>query len=165
MKKLLLVAVMAIFLVACGDGNGENKVTFTENNAVPFLLVDYEEKIAPIYMNQVPYIAYAETEPQFELLKKRFQLDESLEMNMNEKIALFVVSQSNSCGIIPDGVYNMDGKLSVQLIEPTGEHCETEPMDHTFVIEVDKGDYDKVQLFNGEVIKSSMDIKPVESEE
>ena len=162
MKKLLLLAVMSILLVACGGGDSKEKVSFTERNAVPFLLVDYEEKIAPIYMNQVPYIAYAETEPQFELLKKRFQIDESLEMDMNEKIALFVVSQSNSCGIVPDGLYNIEGKLSVQLIEPTGDHCKTEPMNYTFVIEVDKGEYDKVQLFNGDVIKSSMDIKPVE---
>lgn len=162
MKKILFLAVMAVLLVACGNENGESRATFTEKNAVPFLIVDYDEKIAPIYMNQVPYMAYAETEPQFELLKKRFQLDEGLQMDMNKSIALFIVSQSNSCGIVPDGVYNVDGKLSVQLMEPTGDKCEPEPLDHTFVLEVPKADYEKVQLYNGNVIKSSVDIKPVE---
>lgn len=162
MKKFLLLAVMAILLAACGNEGEESKVTFTEKNAVPFEIVNYMEEIAPVYMNQVPHIAYAETEPQFELLKKRFQLNESLQMDMNESIALFVVSQSDSCGIITDGVYNVDGKLSVQLIEPTGDQCDIEPMYHTFLLEVPKSDYEKVQLFNGNVIKSSMDIKPVE---
>jgi len=164
MKKFIVLAVMVMLLAACSNGNdnSEKQATFTERNAVPFLIVNYAEKIAPIYMNQVPHIAYAETEAQFELLKKRFQLDESLQMDMNESFAVFVVSQSNSCGIIADGVYNVDNKLSVQLIEPTGDHCKPEPMDHTFVLEVPKADYEKVQLFNGNIIKSSMDVKPVE---
>lgn len=162
MKKLLAFAIMAILLAACGNEGGEEKVTFTEKNAVPFLIADYYEKIAPIYMNQVPHIAYAETKPQFDLLRQRFQLKEDLNVDIEENIALFVVSQSNSCGIVVDGVYNIDGKLSVQLIEPTGDQCEPEPLDHTFVLQVPKGDFEKVQLYNGNVIKSSMDIKPVE---
>lgn len=164
MKKLLFFFLTAILLAACGDGSSSqgDKQTLVEKNAIPFEIVKYEEKIAPIYMNQVPYIAYAETEPQFELLKQRFQIEGELNVDLNEKFVVFVVSQSNSCGIVTDGVYNVKNKLSVQLIEPTGDHCEPEPLDHTFVITVDKADYEKVQLFNGNVIKSSMDVKPVE---
>lgn len=159
MKKFLWV-ILAVVLAGCSNNSAsEEKQTFKPGDQMPFEIAAYTENIAPIYMNLVPYIAYAKTEGQLESLKARYQID-NFDMDMDKYMAVFVVTQSNSCGIIPDGVYNDKNKVAVQLIEPTGDECdEDEPMNHTFVIQVEKAEYEKVQLYNGNVLKSSMDIK------
>lgn len=158
MKKLgiyLLFAVLA--LVAC-DGGENSTPTFTENEAVPFEIVKYEEKIAPVYESLVPYIAYAETEGQLKELQGRFKVD-GFTMDMDQYFAVFIVTYSDSCGIAVDGMYQHDGTLAAKLQPVVGNACEEEAMPHTFVLKVEKQDYKKVQLFNGDIIKSSIDVK------
>ena len=154
MKKYLFI-LLAILLVGCSSN--ETEEVLKPGASIPFEIIKYADMIAPIYMNQVPYIAYAENEGQFNLLKARFKVDD-IQMDMDKYIAVFVVTQSDSCGVVVDGVYDNSKKLSVQLLEPKGESCEVDPLNHTFVIQVEKGDYEKVQLYNGNIMKSSMDI-------
>ena len=40
-----------------------------------------------------------------------------------------------------------------------GEDCDKEGVPHTFVVQVDKQDYKKVQLYNGNIIKNSIDVE------
>ena len=157
MKKFLVI-LLAIVLAGCSNSASEEQKDFKPGVEIPFEIAAYMEDIAPIYMNQVPYIAYAKTEGQLTSLKKRFKI-ENFDMDMDKYFAVFVVSQSNSCGIVPENVYNDDNKVAVQLIEPSSDDCDVEPMNHTFVIQVEKADYEKVQLYNGNILKSSMDIK------
>lgn len=147
-----------LILLIAGCSSNSNKPLFLESQAVPFEIVTYEEKIAPVYESLVPYIAYAKTQGQFEELKARFQI-EDFTMNMDESFAVFIVTYSDGCGIAVDGVYNNDGRLSTQLIEATGQNCDKEGVPHTFVLKVDRADYEKVQLYNGDIIKSSMDVE------
>lgn len=155
MKKY--VFLLAILLLA-GCGAKEDKgPMLTENQSVPFEIIKYEEKISPIYESLVPHIAYAENEAQLEALKGRFRV-EGFELDMEKYMAVFIVTYSGSCGIAVDGTYDVNNYLAVQLLESSGENCDSEGMPHTFVLQVDKKDYEKVQLYNGDIIKSSADI-------
>ncbi|WP_413363376.1 Fe-S oxidoreductase [Lysinibacillus sp. 3P01SB] len=156
MKKYWIF-LLIVLLVGC-SGREEAAPLFTDDQAVPFQIVKYEEKIAPVYEQLVPHIAYAKTEGQLEALKGRFDI-ENLSMDMEQYFAVFIVTYSDSCGIAVDGVYNKDGLLSVQLLSASGEACDETPEPHTFVLQVEKGEYEKVQLYNGNVIKSSMDVE------
>ena len=157
MKKYLL-ALFLLLLAGCSDGEGKQHTKFTEQQAVPFELVHYEEKIAPIYESLVPYIAYASTPSQFETLQGRFKVAD-FSIDLDNYMAVFIVTYSNSCGVFVDGVYNHDGYLGVQLIDSNGKSCDVEGVPHTFVLQVEKNQYKKVQLFNGEIIKSSVDVE------
>ena len=133
MKKIgiyLLFAVMA--LVAC-DGGENSAPTFTEDEAVPFEIVKYEEKIAPVYESLVPYIAYAETEGQLKELQGRFKVD-GFTMDMDRYFAVFIVTYSDSCGIAVDGMYDHEGTLATKLQPVEGADCKEERTPHTFVL-------------------------------
>ena len=158
MKKLGICLLFVVMTLAACDGGKNSAPTFTENEAVPFEIVKYEEKIAPIYESLVPYIAYAETEGQLKELQGRFKVD-NFTMDMDQYFAVFIVTYSDSCGIAVDGMYQHDGTLAAKLQPVEGDACEEEPMPHTFVLKVEKQDYKKVQLFNGDIIKSSIDVK------
>ncbi|MEG0473684.1 MAG: Fe-S oxidoreductase [Solibacillus sp.] len=157
MKKYWIFLLLFV-LAGCSDGDNDSTMQFTEEHAVPFEIAYYEEKIAPVYESLVPYISYAETEGQLIEMQKRFQLDE-FTLDMDNYTAVFLVTYSDSCGIAVDGVYNDTGKLAVQLLEAQGEDCKKEGTPHTFVLQVDKQDYEKVQLYNGNIIKSSTEVK------
>ena len=156
MKKYWLF-LLIVLLAGCSSSEKEVPL-FTKEQAVPFEIVKYEEKIAPVYEQLVPHIAYAKTKEQLEALKGRFDI-EDLSMDMDQYFAVFIVTYSDSCGIAVDGVYNKDGLLSVQLLAASGEACDEKAVPHTFVLQVEQGAYEKVQLFNGNVIKSSMDVE------
>ena len=157
MKKMIGFLLLVILLAGCT--NSENaKQAFTEKMAKPFEIVKYEEKIAPVYGSLVPHIAYAKTEGQLESLKARFQVDD-FDIDMDKNMALFIVVNSDSCGILVDGVYERDGSISAQLIKPVSDSCEVDPVPHTFVVQVEQGDYERVQLYDGNILKSSMEIK------
>lgn len=156
MKKWL-IAVLLVLLAGC-SGEKQTESQFKDSPAIPFEIVGYEEKIDPVYGALVPHIAYAKTESQFNSVKARFDM-EHVDVNMDESMALFVVTYSDSCGIGVESVYNNEGKVSVQLVEGQGNDCGKEGVPHTFVLKVAQGDYEKVQLFNGNVIKSSMDVE------
>ena len=156
MKKLAF-ALMMITLLLAGCGGGSKGPLFTEKMAKPFEIVKYEEKIAQVYAGLVPYIAYAKTEGQLESLKSRFQVD-GFDINMDTHMAVFVVTNSDSCGIAVNGVYDRDGMLSVQLLTPKHGKCDVDPVPHTFVLQVEKGDYERVQLYDDVILKSSMEI-------
>lgn len=155
MKKYVLFFIAVLMLAGCGKK--EATPMFTEQQAIPFEIVHYEEKVAPVFQSLVPHIAYAKTEGQFQELKGRFNV-EGLDMDMEKYMAVFLVTYSGSCGIAVDGAYDYNNYLAVQLLESTGEACESEGVPHTFVLQVEKKDYKKVQLFNGDIIKSSADI-------
>ena len=144
-------------LAGCSNTDKQSPI-LTEKQAVPFEIVKYEEKIAPVYGSLVPHIAYAETEGQLRELMGRFQV-EGFTIDLEKYMAVFLVTYSDSCGITLDGVYNNNGFLSAQLIDAKGQNCEEEAVPHTFVLQVEKQDYEKVQLYNGNVIKSSTDIE------
>lgn len=157
MKKMIGFLLLVVLLAGCS--NSENvKQVFTEKMAKPFEIVKYEEKIAPVYGNLVPHIAYAKTEGQLESLKARFQVD-NFDIDMEKNMALFIVVNSDSCGIMVDGVYEKDGSISAQLVKPVSQNCEVDPVPHTFVVQVEQGDYERVQLYDGNVLKSTMEIK------
>ncbi|MGN7477500.1 Fe-S oxidoreductase [Solibacillus silvestris] len=156
MKKYIL-AVFVLLLAGCSSGEGA-KNKFTEQQSVPFEIVHYEERIAPIYESLVPHIAYANTQSQFELLQGRFKVD-NFSVNMDKYMAVFIVTYSNGCGIAIDGVYDHDGYLAVQLLESDKKTCDKEGVPHTFVLQVEKKKYEKVQLYNGHIIKSSADVE------
>ena len=159
MKKLGIVLLFIVMVLTACDEVENSSPTFTEDEAVPFEIVKYEEKIAPVYGTLVPHIAYAETEGQLKELQGRFQVD-GFTMDMEKYFAVFIVTYSNSCGIAPDGMYNHNGTLAARLLPVEGPNCkEEEGMPHTFVIQVEKQDYEKVQLYSGDIIKSSMDVK------
>ena len=158
MKKLGIFLLFIVMVLTACDGEENSSPTFNEDEAVPFKIVKYEEKIAPIYETLVPYIAYAETEEQLKALQGRFQV-EGFTMDMEKFFAVFIVTYSNSCGIAPDGMYNHNGTLAARLLPVEGSNCKEEGMPHTFVLQVEKQNYDKVQLYNGDIIKSSMDVK------
>lgn len=156
MKKYLFAIIL---LLLAGCSNEENtKVKFTEQQAVPFDIIKYDEKIAPIYESLVPHIAYANTQAQFESLQARFDV-ENFTVDMDKFMAVFIVTYSDSCGTSVDNVYNHDDYLAVQLIDNVGQACEEEGVPHTFVLQVEKGQYEKVQLYNGDIIKSSVDVE------
>ena len=157
MKKYWLF-LLIVLLVGCSGGEKAEAPLFTDDQAVPFEIVKYEEKIAPVYGQLVPHIAYAKTQGQLEELKARFDV-EDVQMDMDKYFAVFIVTYSDSCGIAVDSVYNKDGLLSVQLLSASGESCDQTAVPHTFVLQVEQGEYEKVQLFNGNVIKSSMDVE------
>ena len=157
MKKFLL-AIFLLLLTGCSDGEEKQHTKFTEQQAVPFELVHYEEKIAPIYESLVPHIAYASTPSQFESLQGRFNVGD-FSIDMDNYMAVFIVTYSNGCGVSVDGVYDHDGYLAVQLIDSNGKSCDAEGVPHTFVLQVEKNQYEKVQLYNGEIIKSSVDVE------
>ena len=158
MKKWISFLLLFVLLLT-GCSSSENaKPLFTESMAKPFEIVKYEEKIAPVYGNLVPHIAYAKTEGQLESLKARFRVD-NFDIDMEKNMALFIVVNSDSCGIIVDGVYERNGSISAQLIKPTSDNCEVDPIPHTFVLQVEQGDYERVQLYDGNVLKSTMEIK------
>lgn len=156
MKKWLF-AFCIVLLAGCSSEK-QTESQFTADEAIPFEIVGYEEKIDPVYGSLVPHIAYAKTEGQFNSVKARFDM-EHVEVDMNESMALFIVTYSDGCGIAVDGVYNYKGSVAVQLLPGTGDNCGKEGVPHTFVLKVDKADYEKVQLFNGNTIKSSMDVE------
>lgn len=159
MKKLVVAFMMMTLLLAgCGSDSNSKGPLFTEKMAKSFEIAKYEEKIAPAYAGLVPYIAYAKTEGQLKSLKARFQVD-NFEINMDTHMAVFIVTNSDSCGVLVDGVYDRDNMLSVQLIKPQLEKCDVDPIPHTFVLQVEKAEYEKVQLYDGSILKSSMDIK------
>ncbi|MEG0385108.1 MAG: Fe-S oxidoreductase [Solibacillus sp.] len=157
MKKYWIFLLLFV-LAGCSSSDNDDAKQFTEKQAVPFEIVHYEEKIAPVYESLVPYISYAGTDGQLKELKSRFQID-GFTVNMDEYTALFLVTYSGSCGIAVDGVYNDAGKLAVQLMEPLGTDCEKEGIPHTFVLQVPKQQFEKVQLYNGNIIKSSTEVK------
>jgi hypothetical protein len=157
MKKMISFLLLVVLLAGCSNSENANHV-FTEKMAKPFEIVKYEEKIAPVYGNLVPHIAYAKTEGQLESLKARFQVDD-FDIDMEKNMALFIVVNSDSCGIIVDGVYEKDGSISAQLVKPVSQNCEVDPVPHTFVVQVEQGDYERVQLYDGNVLKSTMEIK------
>ena len=161
MKKYIVFLLTALLLVACSNDE-EAETTFKPGKPVAFELVTYEEKVAPIYMQQVPHIAYAINQEQFDLLRTKFDV-ENTEIDMDKNMAVFVVARTDSCGAIADGMYNNKNKLSVQLVTPTNDNCDPEPMNHTFVMQVEHGDYEKVELYIGNILKSSMDIKEKQS--
>lgn len=157
MKKYLFGIFLLLFVAGCS--NGENtSVRFTEQQAVPFEIMKYDEKIAPVFMSLVPHIAYANTQAQFESLQARFDV-ENFSIDMEKYIAVFIVTYSDSCGTMVDGVYNHNGHLSVQLIDSGGASCEEKATPHTFVLQAEKGQYEKVELYNGNIIKSSVDVE------
>lgn len=159
MKKWMLF-LLTLFIVGCSNKE-EDIILFSEEQAIPFEVIVHEEKIAPIFNSMAPYILYAQTEGQLKELLARFDLETPVDMTTSD--ALFLVTYSDSCGITVDGVYNKEGILSVQLGLPEGVDAGTEcgktDIPHTFLIEVDKQDYEKVQLYNGIIIKSSVDVK------
>lgn len=148
---------MTLLLLAACSSNEEKGPMFTEKQAVAFEIVKYEEKIAPIYESLVPYIAYAQTAGQLEELKARFQVD-GFDIDLETHMAAFIVTYSDGCGIAVDGVYDYQNYLAVQLFDIGGDKCDEEGVPHTFVLKVDKKDYEKVQLYNGNIIKSSTEI-------
>lgn len=155
------VGILLFLFVLAGCSNASDGATpFTESQAVPFEIIQYEEKIAPIYETLVPYISYAKNEAQLSELQKRFKMD-AFTMDLDKYMAVFLVTYSDSCGIAVDGAYNDAGKLAVQLMEPKGDTCKKEGIPHTFVLQVAKGDYEKVQLYNGNTIKSSTEVKDI----
>lgn len=156
MKKYM-VFLLAVLLVGCSGAKTDTPLFATEE-AVSFEIAGYEEKVDPVLGSVIPHIAYAKTQAQFEGVKARFDM-EHVEMDMNESFAIFIVTYSTSCGIAVDQVYNKDGKLSAQLIEVEGQDCGDVNVPHTFVLKVDQGDYSQVQLFNGNIIKSSVDVE------
>ncbi|MER2107391.1 MAG: Fe-S oxidoreductase [Solibacillus sp.] len=156
MKKWLF-AFCLMLLAGCSSGEQEES-QFTTDEAIPFEIAGYEQMIDPVYGSVVPHIAYAKTESQFESVKARFDM-EHVDIDMNEFMALFIVTYSDGCGIAVDGVYDHNNNVSVQLLPGTGDSCDKEGVPHTFVLKVAQGDYEKVQLFNGNTIKSSMDIE------
>lgn len=156
MKKVGIILLL-LMLAGCSSAD-KGAMPFTEEQAVPFEIVQYEEKIAPIYETLVPYISYAKNEAQLTELQKRFKMDK-FTMDFGNYMAVFLVTYSDSCGIAVDGVYNDAGKLAVQLMEPKGDNCKKEGIPHTFVLQVAKQDYEKVQLYNGNTIKSSTEVK------
>lgn len=157
MKKWLGLLLVVLLLAGC-SGSGNKGPLFTSSMAIPFEVVKYEEKIAPVYNGLAPHIAYAKTEGQLESLKVRFQV-EDVEIDMDNYMAVFIVVNSDSCGIFVDSVYNRDSLLSVQLMKPSHEKCDVDPIPHTFVLQVEKDDFTKVQLFEDVVLKSTMEIK------
>lgn len=154
MKKYMLF--LLIFLIAGCSSNSDVEL-FSESQAVPFEIVKYEEKIAPIYESLVPHIAYAKTEGQLKELQGRFKVD-GFTIDMDKYFAVFLVTYSDGCGIAVDGVYNQDGKLVTQLLAAEGPDCDEKGVPHTFVLQVEKQDYEKVQLYNGNIIKSSTEV-------
>ncbi|ATP40075.1 Fe-S oxidoreductase [Solibacillus sp. R5-41] len=157
MKKYWIFLLLLV-LAGCSSSNNDGAMLFTEKQAVPFEIVKYEEKIAPVYESLVPYISYASTEGQLKELQARFKV-EGFTVDMDNYMAVFLVTYSDSCGIAVDGVYNDAGKLAVQLMDVQGTNCEKEGIPHTFVLQVPKQDYEKVQFYNGNIIKSSTEIK------
>ena len=157
MKKYVLLLMTLLVLAACSSKE-EKGPMFSEKQAVPFEIVKYEEKIAPIYESLVPHIAYAKTEGQLEELKARFQVD-GFDIDLEKYMAAFVVTYSDSCGIAVDGVYDYKNYLAVQLFDIGGDKCDEEGVPHTFVLQVDKKEYEKVQLYNGNIIKSSTEVE------
>ena len=162
MKKLLAFAMFMFVLVlaACGDDSSEETETalFKESMAIPFEIVKYQEEIAPVYGNLIPYIAYAKTEGQLNELSERFQVGE-VNIDMENEMAVFVAANSNTCGYVINTVFDNDTKLSVQASTSKADNCEEGPVPHTFVLKVAKDAYTKVQLYEGTVLKSTMDIK------
>lgn len=157
MKKYLFAIILLLLVAGCSNGES-TKVRFTEKQAVPFEIIKYDEKIAPIYESLVPHIAYANTQGQFESLQGRFDV-ENFTLDMDKYMAVFIVTYSGSCGTSVDNVYKHDNYLAVQLIDNVGQKCEDEGKPHTFVLQVEKDEYEKVQLYNGEIIKSSVDVE------
>ena len=159
MKKWWLF-FLTIIMVGCSNKD-EDIDLFTEEQAVPYEVIVHQEKIAPILESMVPYIAFAETEGQLKELSGRFHLEAPIDMTTSS--AVFLGTYSDSCGIAIDGVYDNDGILSVQLGLPEGVDketaCDTKGIPHTFLLEVDKKDYKKVQLFNGVIIKSTFEVR------
>lgn len=158
MKKLGIFLLFIVMVLTACDEVENSAPTFTKNEAVPFEIVKYEEKIAPIYESLVPYVAYAETEGQLKELQSRFKV-EGITMDMEKYFAVFIVTYSNSCGIAVDGMFNHNGTLAARLVPVEGSNCKEEGMPHTFVLQVEKQDYHKVQLYSGDIIKSSIDVK------
>ncbi len=156
MKKYVLLLMTMLLLAACSS-EGEKGPMFTKKQAVAFEIVKYEEKIAPIYESLVPHIAYAKTEGQLEELKARFQVD-GFDIDMENYMAAFIVTYSDGCGVALDGVYDYQNYLAVQLFDIGGDKCDEEGVPHTFVVQVEKKDYEKVQLYNGNIIKSSTEV-------
>lgn len=157
MKKYLFTILLLLLIAGCSNGESKS-VKFTEQQAVPFEIVKYDEKIAPIFMSLVPHIAYASTQAQFESLQARFDVD-NFSIDLEKYIAVFLVTYSDSCGTMVDGVYNHNGHLSVQLMDNLGSSCDEQGVPHTFVLQVEKDQYEKVQLYNGNIIKSSADVE------
>lgn len=159
MKKWVLF-LLTLFIVGCSNKD-EDKILFSEDQAVPFEVIVHEQKMAPIFESMAPYILYAQTEGQLKELLARFDLKTPVDITTSD--ALFLVTYSDSCGIAVDGVYNKEGQLAVQLGLPedvdAATACDKTGIPHTFLIEVDKQDYDKVQLYNGDIIKSSVEVK------
>lgn len=158
MKKLGIFLLFVVFALTACDGGENSAPTFTEDEAVPFEILKYEEKIAPVYESLVPTIAYAETESQLKELQGRFKVDD-FTMDMEKYFAVFIATYSDSCGIAVDGVYLHEGTLAAKLMPVAGSNCKEERKPHTFVLQVEKQDYNKVQLYNGDIIKSSTDVK------
>lgn len=156
MKKWLL-ALVVVVLAGCSSGK-QTESQFTTTEAIPFEIAGYAEMIDPVYGSLVPHIAYAKTAAQFAAVKARFDM-EHVDVDMEQYMALFIVTYSDGCGIAVDGVYNDNGKVAVQLLPGTGTQCDEEGVPHTFVLKIAHGDYEKVQLYNGNTIKSSMDVE------
>ena len=125
MKKLAIFLLVVVMALAACDGGENSAPAFSEDEAVPFEIVKYEEKIAPIYESLVPYIAYAKTEGQLKELQGRFKVD-SFTMDMDNYFAVFIVTYSDSCGIEVDGVYNHNGTLAAKLMPVEDSNCKEE---------------------------------------
>ena len=159
LKKIMML-VFVLLLAACSSDDSESKVALNPSDAVAFEIVQYADKIAPVYAGLVPTIAYAQTQGQFDVLKERFGLGEKdFTVDMENNVVAFVVSYSGSCSIAVDSVYNDDNMLAVKLVEPQNDSCEPTQEEHTFVISTPKEAYERAQLYNGEVIKASIEAQ------
>ncbi len=157
MKKWSLL-FLVFMLIGCSQTTGTTPL-FTEKEAVPFEIVTYEEKISPVFTQLAPYIILAKTEDHLQQLLAQFDVEATVDMTTKD--AVMLVTYSDSCGVMVNNVYDNDRKLSVQLTSAAmdKESCEKVTTPHTFVLAVDKQEYEKVQLYDGDIIKSSLDLQ------
>lgn len=156
MKKWVLF-LFILALAGCSQTDNSTPL-FTEEQAVDFEVITHEEKISPVFSQMTPYIIMASDQAQLERLLSQFDVEADIDMTKHN--AAMLVTYSDSCGIEVNGVYNKDNKLSVQLAVPEGDTaCKEIGIPHTLIIAVEKDDYDMVELYHGDIIKASLNMK------